>query len=424
MSSRKRKQLGDYKEVDEDDDDDDYRPAKRPKISNGGEKATCPDCKKTFTRSSDLRRHYDIIHRGIKNFKCSQCPAAFSQITNLRLHLERAHKKTVDGNDIAPDVDDRIPCPECGTLFARRHDLKRHVLFIHRGFKPFRCLHCPMEYANISHLKGHSKTVHGIPDEEFDCEKLEMPDIEDEIPKVHEKPRNRGQNLSSKEDSPESPEMPRIESVKSLNFSNISHQPLIDKNQRLVHSCVYPHCDKTFTRKSDLRRHILNVHERIKPFICKLCQKSFFQITDLKAHAMAIHDAENNPDNFQYEKIKVPEVKLPDEIKPAPVIPPPLNASIHHSVKHKILPPLIPRRNLPPLSPIKVQQVPVNEDEDEDGSDTQQMVSMVQDDIHYEPTDYQSDMIEFHTLYFCAECDFKVDKLNYLLSHHASSHEL
>lgn len=449
---------------------------KIPKIvgNDGGDKAECPDCGKLFTRRSDLRRHYDIIHRGIKNFKCSECNAAFSQITNLRSHMEKCHKNTIDGYEISNEViddqpyilhtnpvldepmdentvqneaisptmmihlPDKIPCPECGTLFARRHDLKRHVLFIHRGFKPFRCLHCPMEYSNISHLKGHSKNVHGIPDEEFDCEKLEVPDIEDEIPKVPEKPRNRNHHnqpimISESEpmeyeeiDSvlPDNPILPMLvplpspekidtgpkivpETVKSLNFSHISHHTLVEKNHQMVNSCVYPDCDKTFTRRSDLKRHILNVHERIKPFICKFknCQKSFFQITDLKAHAMSIHDAENNLEGFQYEKIKLPEVKLPDDVisgfgkssEPPKYIEPPSIEQLYKQIKHK---------EFPSLNPIQVQE------------------SLVQEDIQYEPTDYQSEMIEFHTMYFCAECDFKVDKLNDLLSHHTSLHEL
>ena len=443
------------------------RPAKlcTKTVGNDQDKAECPDCGKIFTRRSDLRRHYDIIHRGIKNFKCSECPSAYSQITNLRNHMEKCHKKTVDGYEISNEVIDdqpyitnelndssspstilspeKIPCPECGTLFARRHDLKRHVLFIHRGFKPFRCLHCPMEYSNISHLKGHSKNVHGIPDEEFDCEKLEVPDIEDEIPKVPEKPRNRIYHKSEPlEDTdsvlPDNPILPLLvplpspekidlgwktgpqivpETVKSLNFSHISHHTLIDeKKNQVVNSCVYPDCDKTFTRRSDLKRHILNVHERLKPYICKFqnCQKSFFQITDLKAHAVSVHDANENLDGFQYEKIKLPEVKLPDDVVSgfgkSSEPPPPSIEELYKKIKHK---------SIPELNPIQVQEV-INSDEE----DQTKLVSWVQDDIYYEPTDYDSEMIEFHTMYFCAECDFKVDKLNDLLSHHTSSHEL
>ena len=120
---------------------------------------------------------------------------------------------------------------------------------------------------------------------------------------------------------------------------------------------------------------------------------------------MSIHDAENNLEGFQYEKIKLPEVKLPDDVisgfgkssEPPKYIEPPSIEQLYKQIKHK---------EFPSLNPIQVQE------------------SLVQEDIQYEPTDYQSEMIEFHTMYFCAECDFKVDKLNDLLSHHTSLHEL
>ena len=71
------------------------RPAKLciKTVGNDQDKAECPDCGKIFTRRSDLRRHYDIIHRGIKNFKCSECPAAYSQITNLRNQFESSGRR-------------------------------------------------------------------------------------------------------------------------------------------------------------------------------------------------------------------------------------------------------------------------------------------------------------------------------------------
>ena len=51
-------------------------------------------------------------------------------------------------------------------------------------------------------------------------------------------------------------------------------------------------CDKTFTRRSDLKRHILNIHEGIKPFRCDLCQTTFSQITNLRGHYLKQHGRE------------------------------------------------------------------------------------------------------------------------------------
>merc|ERR1719192_2114475 len=70
-----------------------------------------------------------------------------------------------------------IPCPYCGKEFdrGRRHDLKRHILNIHKGIKRFKCVDCPAEFSNICHLKTHSKKQHGVSEEEFKYHKNEMP---------------------------------------------------------------------------------------------------------------------------------------------------------------------------------------------------------------------------------------------------------
>jgi len=47
-----------------------------------------------------------------------------------------------------------IPCPQCGKLFAKEFDIKRHM-FTHTGEKPFKCDICNRGFSQKSTLKVH-----------------------------------------------------------------------------------------------------------------------------------------------------------------------------------------------------------------------------------------------------------------------------
>jgi hypothetical protein len=47
-----------------------------------------------------------------------------------------------------------IPCPQCGKLFAKEFDIKRHM-FTHTGEKPFKCEICNRGFSQKSTLKVH-----------------------------------------------------------------------------------------------------------------------------------------------------------------------------------------------------------------------------------------------------------------------------
>jgi len=51
-----------------------------------------------------------------------------------------------------------------------------------------------------------------------------------------------------------------------------------------------PHCQTPFSRKSNLNRHIRQVHLRQRPHQCKLCDMSFGQKSTLKTHLRFVHE--------------------------------------------------------------------------------------------------------------------------------------
>ncbi|GMH54981.1 hypothetical protein TL16_g08827 [Triparma laevis f. inornata] len=51
----------------------------------------------------------------------------------------------------------------------------------------------------------------------------------------------------------------------------------------VFHLCTHEGCDKKFTLKSNMRRH-MQTHSGIKPFVCTVCSKKFFRKADLQTH--------------------------------------------------------------------------------------------------------------------------------------------
>ena len=49
-------------------------------------------------------------------------------------------------------------------------------------------------------------------------------------------------------------------------------------------------CELKFSRKSDLKKHVLTDHAGIKPHKCRSCESSFARKFDLKRHIQSVHE--------------------------------------------------------------------------------------------------------------------------------------
>ena len=52
---------------------------------------------------------------------------------------------------------------------------------------------------------------------------------------------------------------------------------------------ICPFCDRNFTIKQNLNRHIASVHEGKKPFKCNNCEASFSEKQHVKRHIQSVH---------------------------------------------------------------------------------------------------------------------------------------
>ena len=63
-------------------------------------------------------------------------------------------------------------------------------------------------------------------------------------------------------------------------------KPSNDKETIKEYSCDSEGCDKTFTKKRNLNRHIQTVHNKIKQFSCPSCEKTFGAKQVMKRHLL------------------------------------------------------------------------------------------------------------------------------------------
>ena len=108
----------------------------------------CDQCDKSYGRSSDLKKHKEIKHEGLR-FLCSQCDRFFSRQWLLKKHVQFVH----EGLDLSE------ACDQCDKKFATKSNLRNHKTAVHGGIV-YACDECPKQFTFIYNLKKHRDTVH------------------------------------------------------------------------------------------------------------------------------------------------------------------------------------------------------------------------------------------------------------------------
>lgn len=219
----------------------------------------CDFCGKGFYSRITLSSHRTAVHQvGDKKYQCAHCDRAYTLKQYLVAHLKYHFTQR------------NLQCNKCGQTFFTRFELKEH-LRSHTNFYHFECKTCGKKFQRQTnyriHLKNHVKKAAGIV---FKCEIC-------------------GIELSRKD---------------SLQNHQKIHQNIRD------FPCMF--CEKKFTLKGHLMRHVLAMHITSK-YKCKLCGfeiqiKKFFQKNYIK-HVKEVH-TELSPKEFEVFELEIKKLKF------------------------------------------------------------------------------------------------------------------
>jgi len=192
----------------------------------------CPYCPRLFVRKSALNKHL-CSHLKQKKFRCLHCPKSFKKKSNLARHL-RSHLKKNSFN-----------CKPCGKLFSHKKDLSAH-LKTHEATTLLSCFHC-------------SRTI--------------TPSRRHRLGNITDSPKQFSCNTCVKA------------FVQSPTLGG-KHLPMLAGGNR-AQTAKKPfkcrHCDRSFTRRSLLTKHV-RARTVERPYKCVRCCKAFSTSENMAAH--------------------------------------------------------------------------------------------------------------------------------------------
>lgn len=165
--------------------------------------------------------------------KCTKCDKWLSSNNYLSRHIKFCHSTT-------PRV--RFSCELCTKTFSDRTSMKTHIVIFHHGQRPYVCNLCPKSYTASTDLKRHIDSLHkGI---RFTCHICGMSVTCKRYLKTH---------------------------IKSIH--------------ERAHTYDCTHCDKKFSLRSNLNRHVRSLHAaNEKIYRCDLGSKTFSMQNYLNIH--------------------------------------------------------------------------------------------------------------------------------------------
>lgn len=258
----------------------------------------CIFCPKKFTEPNKLKEHSNKEHSNVESLRmprpfecvikvditdleCKICKMTFTKLDDLVTHLKEIHGKNVmtDNTDIIPFkfVGEDLRCAICDARHSTFKVLQEHM---HNHFRNYICDVCSSGFITKRLLVRHkSRHEQG----EFKCGHCEKTFVRDQKRRDHEqrihlglKKRNRCKLCDEKFDD---------------YWTKMHH--MVDKHNAPPISLKCNACERTFTNRRSLARHVKKDHLMEREHVCTICDMQFFLKHYLEAH-MRVHTGVKN----------------------------------------------------------------------------------------------------------------------------------
>ncbi|XP_055307794.1 gastrula zinc finger protein XlCGF52.1-like [Sitodiplosis mosellana] len=200
------------------------------RVHSGDKPFECEECSKKFVQKHNLNKHMKI-HAGPRPFRCSKCHERFSDQDERDSHEEECNRRVYQ-------------CYVCRkSIGLIKSDLIRHMR-THSGETPFQCVECSKSFSRIDYRKAHMCThTTKLP---FKCLICHRGFLKNDKRKAHQRTCNRR-----------------------------------------YYECYL--CKKFFRSTNDQLKGHMHTHSGEKPFRCDLCRTTFTQKSNLNRHMKNIH---------------------------------------------------------------------------------------------------------------------------------------
>lgn len=134
----------------------------RTSLSNENRKFKCNKCDAVFSYAKTLNKHLKNNTCSKKSFICQNCGKTYKKEAFLLSHtnLGKCVRPRTSGN--SAETVNPIKCNQCGTVFSKRNNLKRHLsnksCSSLKTDRIFECRLCAKKFSSAGALKMHLKT--------------------------------------------------------------------------------------------------------------------------------------------------------------------------------------------------------------------------------------------------------------------------
>merc|ERR1712029_387830 len=257
------------------------------RVVNGDtENWICAYCCKEFPSVMSLQAHTKQAHNG-EVFRCDQCEKRFERATVLAFHLFSKHRTYLDGCNLTVHACQEEGCSyqTCSAKTFAQHKQK------HARRETVACQVCDKKFKTNVTLKNHVETVH-MKINQVACDICQKVCYKNTLNHHKKMKHGGGDGGEVKKDAQQCP-VCGVSIKQDLNLHMIKHHKNFDldtrskKEQEKRFACSHEGCSKVFLFESELRIHNKKSHQKSIP--CPRCDKKFSAKQDIRRHVLNHH---------------------------------------------------------------------------------------------------------------------------------------